>query len=55
MTVIIKYDNLWSKKVDMPVIPEVGDSIIRNCQTYVIRRRAFDIDKNTINLYVELA
>ena len=56
MTVTIKYyiwgDKEWEKRIDMPIIPKVGDIIVRHNERYKVKTREFDIDKDNITLYV---
>lgn len=57
MIVIIKHYNWgvkeWKKRIDMPIIPKVGDIIVRHNERYKVKTREFDIDKDTITLYVD--
>lgn len=56
MTVTIKYDEwettVWQKRIEMPIIPKVGDILVRHEEKYKVKTREFDIDKDNITLYV---
>lgn len=55
MTITIKYYEwglIWEKRLDMPVIPKVGDIVVRHNEKYKVKTREFDIDNDNITLYV---
>lgn len=56
MTVTIKRNNWgieWEKRIDMPIIPKVGDIVVRHNEKYRVKTREFDIDNDNITLYVD--
>lgn len=56
MTITIKKNNWgleWEKRLDMPIIPKVGDIVVSHNEKYKVKTREFDIDNDNITLYVE--
>lgn len=56
MTITIKkYDCEleWIERIEMPIVPKVGDIITRRNKKYRVKTRVFDIDNDNIILYVE--